>query len=286
MFLHFSSSGGDLLAAGMTYQAVFAIFAGLWVAFAVAGFLITANPELQAAFFAGVNRSVPGLIGPNGAIPPGRLLSAGVFGWTGAIALIGLLITALGFLAAARDSIRRIFALPGDTTFFLLVKLKDLGLAVAFGAVVLLSAILSVGSTAALDAAYTLLGIDSRSAAAIVLGRTVGLLIALALDVLILAAAYRILSGVPIPRRRLLAGALLGAVALGILKALGSALLGGASTNPLLASFAVIIGLLIWFNLICRVILLAASWIAVGMSDAGVSVLAPEPPPQLNASAN
>ena len=59
-------------------------------------------------------------------------------------------------------------------------------------------------------------------------------------------------------------------LALGILKVLGSTLLGGASRNPLLASFAVIIGLLIWFNLVCQVILLTASWIATGMADDGL----------------
>ena len=54
-----------------------------------------------------------------------------------------------------------------------------------------------------------------------------------------------------------------------MLKVLGSSLLGGASKNPLLASFAVIIGLLIWFNLICQVILLSGAWIAVSVSDDG-----------------
>ena len=43
-----------------------------------------------------------------------------------------------------------------------------------------------------------------------------------------------------------------------MLKLLGTALLGGGTNNPLLASFAVIIGLLIWFNLVCQVILLGA----------------------------
>jgi membrane protein len=85
---------------------------------------------------------------------------------------------------------------------------------------------------------------------------------------------YRLLSGLQIPWRRLLAGAMLGGAGLGVLKVLGSALLGGASRNPLLASFALIIGLLIWFNLLCQVILLAASWIAVGMADVG---LIPDP---------
>jgi membrane protein len=57
-----------------------------------------------------------------------------------------------------------------------------------------------------------------------------------------------------------------------VLKVLGNALLGGASRNPLLASFAVIIGLLIWFNLISQVILLSASWIAIGVADDGIIV--------------
>jgi membrane protein len=55
-----------------------------------------------------------------------------------------------------------------------------------------------------------------------------------------------------------------------VLKVLGTALLGGATNNPLLAGFAVIIGLLIWFTLICQVILIAACWVFVAMKDVGV----------------
>jgi membrane protein len=55
-----------------------------------------------------------------------------------------------------------------------------------------------------------------------------------------------------------------------VLKVLGSLLLGGASSNPLIASFAVIVGLLIWFNLVCQVILVCAAWVVVSASDAGV----------------
>src|SRR5690606_9809992 len=98
-----------------------------------------------------------------------------------------------------------------------------------------------------------------------------GLALMLLLDTVVLGALYRVLSGLTIPLRRLLVGSVLGAVALGILKVLGGALLGGAGRNPLLASFAIIIGLLIWFNLVCATILLGASWIAVGMADAGLA---------------
>jgi membrane protein len=55
-----------------------------------------------------------------------------------------------------------------------------------------------------------------------------------------------------------------------MLKVLGTALLGAAGANPLLASFVVIIGLLIWFNLVCQVILVAAAWFIVSMIDSGV----------------
>jgi membrane protein len=132
------------------------------------------------------------------------------------------------------------------------------------------SAVLSVMSTQALGVALGWLGIDEHTLIAGIVGRGTGLVLMLLLDTAVLSALFRLLSGLTIPLRRLLAGALLGAVALGILKVLGNTLLGGASRNPLLASFAVIVGLLIWFNLVCQVILLTASWIATGMADDGL----------------
>jgi membrane protein len=99
---------------------------------------------------------------------------------------------------------------------------------------------------------------------------TVGVMFVL--DTFVLATLYRVLASVRIPRRRLWAGALLGAVGLGALKILGSLLLGGASNNPLIASFAVLAGLLIFFNFSCQVILIGAAWINVGLEDAGIEV--------------
>ncbi len=107
---------------------------------------------------------------------------------------------------------------------------------------------------------------------ATVVSRIVTLGVMFVLDTVVLAALYRLLAKVEIPRKRLWAGALLGAVGLGVLKTLGSVLLGGATNNPLIASFAVLAGLLIFFNFICQVILITASWIAVGLEDAGIEV--------------
>jgi membrane protein len=80
-----------------------------------------------------------------------------------------------------------------------------------------------------------------------------------------------VLARVSIPWRNLFFGAMLGSAALAGLSALAGLLLGGVSKNPLLATFTVFVGLLIWFNLVSRVLLLSASWIAVGMFDRGLS---------------
>jgi membrane protein len=277
VFLHYSESRGPLLAGGLSFQAIFAVFAALWVGFSVAGLLVEANPDIRQAFFRVLNQSVPGLIDTgsgDGIVDPDDLQTGVVLSWTGAIALGGLLFTALGWLASARDAIRTLFGLPGELLNFFLLKLKDIGLGIGFAAALLVSSALLVLSTQAATGMLDLVGVDEESLFAVITGRTIGLALMFALDTVALAALYRFLSGLSIPWRRLLAGALLGAAGLGVLKVLGSALLGGASRNPLLASFAIIIGLLIWFNLICQVILLAAAWIAVGMTDAG---LIPDP---------
>jgi membrane protein len=133
-----------------------------------------------------------------------------------------------------------------------------------------MSALVSLASTALLGALFGLFQIAQDSFFYEASARGIGLAVVLVIDTLTLAGLFRVLSRVRIPVRRLFAGALLGGVALGVLKILGGVLLGGASRNPLLATFAVIIGLLVWFNLVSSVTLIAASWIAVGMADAGI----------------
>jgi membrane protein len=266
---------GQLLASGLSYQALFAVFASIWVGFAIAGAIIRANPGFERALLRQLSTSLPGLIDTgtgNGAIHPSQLLEAGILGWTGAIAAGALLFTALGWLAWGRQAVRAMFELPPPGTNFLLLKLKDLGLIVCFGVALLVSVALTVFSTTALGFGLDLIGVDGRSALAQWSTRILGLLVLLLFDAGVLAAFYRTVSGIRIPFRLLVRGALLGAIALGVLKVLGTSLLGGATRNPLLASFAVIIGLMIWFNLICQVIILAASWIAVSAKDAGIDL--------------
>src|SRR5690606_27757339 len=99
-----------------------------------------------------------------GAINPDDLVNPTVYSWTGAIALGGLFFTALGWLASARDAVRVLGDLPAPRTNFLLLKLKDLGLALGFGVLLLISAGLSVLSSQALDGVLEWLGLRDSGA--------------------------------------------------------------------------------------------------------------------------
>ena len=274
VWIQFSYNDGNLRTAGMSYQSLFAVFAALWVAFSIAGIWLTSNPSLFTALVDIINDAVPGLISTNGepgviTEPALRALSS-AFGWTSIIAFLGLLWTAVAWLYYTRQAVRAMFRLGRDNRNYALQKVTDFGLAIVFGLVLLVSASVSVVTTDALAAFLGLFGVSSSSFWFYFFARVLGFAIAIALNFFTLSAMYRVLSRVVIPWRSLLVGSFLGAVALSGLSALSGLLIGGAVNNTLLATFAVFVGLLVWFNLVCRVILLAAAWIAVGMIDRGL----------------
>ncbi|KQV06087.1 hypothetical protein ASC63_00885 [Leifsonia sp. Root112D2] len=273
---HLSDRDGNLLAAGMSYLSVFAVFAAIWVFFSVAGLLLKSNPQLTDSLIGTINQAVPGLIGAGGAIDPTLLLNGTTLSWTGAIALAGLLWTAIGWMASIRQAVRAIFDLTRDNRGFIVQKSMDLALALGFGVLLILASVLTMAAGTALDFVFSLVGFGGHSFVSDATARLVGFALAVALNAVVLGSMYRVLSRVRIPVRNLAVGSLLGAVALVVMSGLSGLLLGGAGKNPLLASFVVFIGLMIWFNLVCQVILLAASWIAVGMADRGISPRAPE----------
>jgi membrane protein len=266
----YASRGGDLSAAGMSFQALFATFAAVWVGFSLATFVLAGNTAALQAIEDFINSLVPGLLSPDGLIHPDQLISRTTLGVTSAVSLLIVGYTALNWLDYTRVAMRRMFDLPPETGNFVLRKARDLGITLIFGLAIVVSTLLSLLSTASLSWLLNVLGITDSTTLSIGI-RLVTALVLLMFDTALLAGLIRLLSAVRIPVRRLWAGALLGGVALGILKLAEGFLLGGAGRNPLLASFAVLIGLLIWFNRVARTYLISVAWIVVGMDDAGIT---------------
>lgn len=240
---------------------------------------LASRPELMQTLVDQINSLVPGLIGHNGeagAVNIDSFVGSTGLTITSIVAAISLLWVAMNWFTGTRRAIRLIFVLEvRQYKNAALLKLRDFVLALLFGSALIVSAVLTVLST---NLTETLFALFRWSNDNWLLG-TVGIFIRnfalFVFDMLVLIAIHRLLAEIKIPLRNLLVGTGLGAVFLWLLKLLGSLLLGGATSNPLLASFTVIIGLLIWFNLICRVLLLTSSWMATGLNPELARPLAP-----------
>ncbi|MEO5533781.1 MAG: YihY/virulence factor BrkB family protein [Pseudolysinimonas sp.] len=275
VFTRYAQDRGPILASGLAYQALFAVFAALWVAFSVAGLVVSSDTRLQAAILGFLANSVPGLIDDgtgSGAIDPAILTAGFAFSLSGIVAILGLLFTALGWLASARDAVRVMFDLPAAPTNVFLLKLIDLALGLAFATLLLIAAVLSFAGSSLTEQALAWIGVDVDSVIGIIASRAVTLLIAVIVYAVALAGLYRVLARVRVPLRILRNGVLFGAIGVAALTVIGGLLLGGAKNNPLIASFAVIAGLLIYYNFFSQIVLVSATWMAVSVEDAGIVI--------------
>ena len=269
---HFLARNGFLLSAGMSYQALFAIFAAVYVVFAVAGIWLTGNEKTLEAFVLLLNTYAPGLIGEQGLISPEDLVaiastSTSLFGWTGAVALAGLIWTAIAWITLSRMAVRSIFGLPKDTRAYLYLKARDFLAGLAFGTIILVATVLSVVATSFFGWLLGMFGLAGDRGWQAGLLQSGAVLVVFVIDTLALAVLFRFLSGAAMPWRRMWVGSLLGSAAISVLQFLSGFLVSGTSSNPLLATFAVLIALLLWFRLTSIVMLVAASWIAVEAAD-------------------
>lgn len=257
-------SRGPLLARGMSFSAVFSVFAAVYVFFAIFGILFESSDELRDAVVAGLSSTIPGLIdtGYGGAVDVDALFNVQVLEISGLIVLVILTFTASGWLRSFRDGVRTIFGLPQRDRGFVLMRLIDVAMIFALGVLMLLSAALSVVATHALDRVGQWWAVDAQVSGPVLV--VAGLLVALAIDVLVFFMLFRLQSRIPVSNRVVLRGAVMGAVGFGLLKYLGAELASGAGNNPLIAGFAVIIGLMLWFNLVMQWLLLTTAWIASG----------------------
>ncbi|KQX06591.1 MULTISPECIES: YihY/virulence factor BrkB family protein [unclassified Leifsonia] len=255
---------GPMLADSVTYRVLFSVFAGVFLGFAIAGLWLAGNDGAMNALIAAVNSTIPGLIGEGNLIDPADLVQPLTFGIAGILALVGLVGTAIGAIGSLQTAFRNIADQPNDPTFFLWILLRNLVLAIGFGAALLAAAAVTYFSTAALETVFSWAGASWLTDAA---ARAISILVIFAIDTLVVAVMFRLLSGLRPDARSLWSGAILGGVGLTVLQVLSSLFVGGAGSNPLLASFGSIIALLLWLNFSSQVILIAGAYIVTGVEE-------------------
>ncbi|MGO3679073.1 YihY/virulence factor BrkB family protein [Leucobacter sp. UCMA 4100] len=268
-FSRFTDVGGPVLSAGMSFQAVFAVFAALWVGFGILALSTRGNTELINSISEIVNSYVPGLIETaeqKGQIKLDELLNQRTLTWGSAIAGVSLVWVSMAWFTSTRRSVRIIFGLEvKEYRNWLLLKLRDFFGAVGFFLAILISASLTVVSSSVFRHVLDFFDVSGDSWLAGTLGWVASYTLMFLLDVLIIMGIHMLLAEVKVASVwRLIEGSAYGSLALFGLKLLASLGFVSVGSNPLLASFAFFVALLLWFNLICRVILMTSAWIATG----------------------
>lgn len=278
---HFLQHNGFLLAAGMSYQGLFAVFSALYLAFAGVGLWLGGSRAAIDGLIRIVNSYIPGIISTNGLVDreqveavaqeSGRLLTI-----TGIVAVVVVVWTAIGFVTFTRRAVRDTFGLPFDTRNYVMLKARDFVASVLFGVTLLIGALLGSITTGAVDLVFGLIGWDRETLGWSVGARVVSLVVAFGINTVALASLFRFLTGTSLSWRRAWPGALVGATGIVLLQVAAGFLFVYTPSNPLLATFTVLIGFLLWFRFIGIVILVSAAWIAVAAGDRDVPLRSPE----------
>lgn len=265
--LLYSEHRGPMLADSVTYRALFSVFAGVLLGFSIAGLVLSGNPQLLQSLIDAVDSAIPGLIGDQGIIDPASITIPLGLTITTVVSIIALVGAAIGAIGSLRAAFRALADKQNDDLFFLWVLLRNLIIAIGIGAAFAASAMITFFANAGIGALSQFLGLSEGNPLSVIGTRVVSLLLVFVLDAAAIAVLFRTLSGVKASWRTLLPGAFYGAIGLTVLQQLSSLFVGGASSNPLLASFASLIALLLWFNLSAQVILLAGAYIITSVDE-------------------
>mgnify|MGYP000953726551 CR=1 FL=1 len=258
----YGNGRGALLAGGIAYSAIFSLAAALTIGITVLLGVLGRSPQLQDAVFSSLASSLPGVLewkGSSGIVNPSDLVISTSFSLTGIIAVVVLVFSATSVMRAMKSSIRAMFGIDQVPSGAASEKLRDL---LGFVAIAL-----GVGATGILTLAHTVIGtrvfsaLGLESTLASVMIRIGSFLISAAIDALILWILIRFVALVRAPKTDLWWGLAGFGILASLIRSLGTSAVGSVN-NPLLASFAAIATLLLWINLLSRVMLIACAFIA------------------------
>ncbi|MFC5180258.1 YihY/virulence factor BrkB family protein [Actinomadura harenae] len=253
----YQDRGGDRLAAAMTSYGFLSFFPLLALAYALLGYLVGLSEKARDYLIKAIEELLPGLSGP---LEVQRIAESratiGVFG------LVALVFTGLGWVRVLRESLRGVWGYePAPEGNWFVLKLRDVAVLIFLGTTLVVSVAVSSVASAATQSVLDVFGLADVAGARTML-RLLSLLVAVAFNTLIFLVLFSRLSGTRAPWLRILRGALFGAIGFEALKQVGTLLVAHTTRNPVYASFAVLVGLMVWINIVSRFVLFAAAWTA------------------------
>lgn len=260
----YSRARGALFAGGIAYSALFSIFAALTIAWTVFMATLGNDAQLRSQVIDAINQVLPGVLddGTNGGlINPDSLVQDTVFTPASVIAALVALWTAISIMTNIRVSVQSMFgiATPGEN--FVLQKLRDLVGFVAMAIGIVLSAVLGTAAGTLGDTVVAAVGLTGNPVVSFFV-RLLGLLVAAGVAALTFAFLFRVTANVRALKRDLWLGSAVGGIAVQIVLTLGTSLVTSSLDNPIAAASATLVTLLLFVNLLCRVLLIVAAFTA------------------------
>ncbi|CAM5432455.1 YihY/virulence factor BrkB family protein [Streptomyces abikoensis] len=246
------------LAAAITFTSFVALFPLLTVGAAIGAAVL--SEERMRDLERRLAEQVPGI---SGQLDLSSLVDNA--GTVGIVAGALLLFTGVGWIGSLRECLRAVWEKEEDPGNPVLLRLKDGALLLGLGGVALLSLACSVFASAAVDWVVGKAGLQGVGA----LLTVAGFCIAVLADFLLMLYVLSRLPDVQPPVRRLVVGALIGAIGLEALKLLLGGYLRGVAAKSMYGAFGTPIALLLWINFMAKLILFCAAWTATPSKKAG-----------------
>ena len=265
MYGRYQADGGDRLAAGVTFYWFLSLFPILLLAISVLGFVYgdEAPQKVTDALAGYLPQQLVETIGDTLQDAKGK---AGVLG------LLGLLLSGLGWIDGLRDAVRSIWHQNIKAGNILTRKLIDIVVLVGLFATILTSIVITGATTAATTGVLNLLGLEDTGVAKLFTQALAYILSGVA-DTLLFLYMFTRLPKVKTPLMQILRAAIFGAVGFEILKFVGAYYVARTTTKgeATYGTFAVVVGMLLFLNLVSRLILLTAAFAVTAPYDSDVA---------------
>ncbi|MCF3103851.1 YihY/virulence factor BrkB family protein [Streptomyces roseoverticillatus] len=239
------------LAAAITFTSFVALFPLLTVGAAVGAAVL--SEERMRDLERRLAEQVPGI---SGQLDLSSLVDNA--GTVGLVAGALLLFTGISWIGSLRECLRAVWEKEESPGNPVVLRLKDGALLLGLGGVLLLSLACSVFASAAVDWVVGKAGLQGVG----VLLTAAGFCIAVLADFLLMLYVLSRLPDVQPPVRRLVVGALIGAIGLEALKLLLGGYLRGVAAKSMYGAFGTPIALLLWINFMAKLVLFCAAWTA------------------------
>ncbi len=252
-------NNGNLYAGAITYFSFLALFPLLLLGVSVTGFVLSSDPGLQDSLFRHLSEKVPGAFGSTlrSSLHTAIENRSGV----GIIGLVGILLTGLGWVGNLRAAIDAVWGRPPRPVNFLKARAANLLVLAGLGVGMVISLGLTVVGTSLTDQILRALALDGLPGSTLLL-KLLGIVLALAGDMIIFWWLLVRLPAVEVPARIAVKGALLAAVGFEVLKIVGTYTIAHTAGSPTAGPFAGIIAVLVWIQLVARFMLFACAWTA------------------------